>query len=314
MAYVFADYPELGFAMPFLNLSFERWDGTLPEEWATAGSPTGTRAKYNPGFDLTRALKISETGVVAASTNRLIQSIDLPDYMDNGQQIRSGYVEKSDLAGHGAAQAAMRVAQNTLAYQLIMFYAEDDSAWSIFTRGSDITGNHINTSHSDISLDCFVTSYNSEANPGALFDCFFVEYGRSTSEQYYTLTRKPEFSGLDIFPQTFVRSDRTGVAKRRTWDSTGGAVKWNVKFPFVNIPGALVDALYDFWIRNQGLDDHEAVHLVLHHKMIDTSKAYDIRTPPWIICDIANTKFPFKRSGGYLGAELWSGTLIFEEV
>lgn len=390
MAYTFGDYPDISFALPFENLSFERWDGTLPEEWELAsGSPAGTRTKHNPGFDSTRAVKITDTGVVTTPTNGLVQEIVLPDYIENGQHIRIGAAVLSDLEGsYGAAIAQVHMHQNSGAYYIRTATIENDTDWVLIDYGN--SSSPISTSYTDLLLQIDIKSYlsgtsfnvtdatnaspivittstvhgystgdnvriadvlgNTAANgdwvitvlttttfsldsstgngaytsggtatelmadPAALFDCIFAEYGRTTSERYYTFTRKPAFQGLDPYPVTFTQDERTGVGKRRTWDPTGGAVKWIIKMPFQNIPGAMVDSLYQFFRRNKGLDDAEGVHLVLHHKLVDTSDSFNLRMPPWIICDIANKDWPFKFSGGYLGAKLWSGTLIFEEV
>lgn len=311
MAYTFADYPELAFAFPFLNCSFERWDGTLPEEWTQAATPAGTRTKYNPGFDSTRGLLISNPGT--AGSNYIRQSITLPSFILNGQKIRAGCARKNSLGGaYGNALAVICVFQNSYGYSLLGApYGTSSASWGLdrFESTSDI-----NASYTDIALLAEIYSRSGAADPAAAFDCLFAEYGRSITERYYTFTRKPEFSGLDVFASTFVQTERTGVAKRRTWDSTGGAVKWTVVMPFVNIPGAMVEALRDFWNRNKGLEDKAGVHLVLHHKLVDTTDAYNLHIPPWIICDIAEPAWPFKYSGSFLGAKLFSGTLTFEEV
>lgn len=313
MAYTFADYPEIAFALPFENLSFERWDDTLPEEWENySGSPTGTRTSHNPGFDLTRALKIEQSGVVSVTTNALKQEIITPDYIQNGQHIRGGMVIKSDLEGsYGAGKGFLIVGQNGLSLTNLVTWRENETSWNI-QRADSI--NAINTGYSDLIILLYINSYSSESDPACLFDCIFAEYGRDISERYYAFIRKPAFQGIEMIPQTFVQDERTGIGKRRTWDPTGGAVKWRIKFPFIDIPGAMADALYEFFSRNKGLDDSEGVHLVLHHMLIDTSESYNLRQSPWIVCDIANDTFPLSFSGGYMGAKLWSGTFVFEEV
>jgi len=313
MAYTFGDYPEIAFALPFENLSFERWDDTLPDQWEYHEvTPTGSHDKYNPGFDSTRAIKISDTGVITSADNTLVQSIDLPSYIENNQIIRAGACILSDLGGvYGAGIGVLKITQNAYGYQPVSTSSENSASWALIRADST---NPLLTAYSDLHIYIETRSYNSEADPACLFDCFFAEYGRSVAERYYTFPRKPEFQGLNPYPMTFSQNERTGRGKRRTWDPTGGAVKWTIEMPFQNIPGAMVDALYQFYRRNKGLDDAEGVHLVLHHKLIDTSDSYSLRMPPWLICDIANDDFPFRYSGGYLGAKLFSGTLIFEEV
>ena len=316
LGYEFGDFPELAFALPFVNGSFDRWDSTLPENWALLhSSPDGTRTKYNPGFDSTRALKIADTGTVTTPLNGIKQTIVLPSYIQNGQKIHSGMCVLNSLgAPAGNAQARMAVWQNAGGYQPIgQPYSGVSDAWQICRYPS--TAN-INTSYSDLGIEVSVCSAGSSGgtDPAALFDCIFAEYGRTVDERSYIFPRKPEFSGLDYFAETFVQNERTGVGKRRSWDPTGGTVKWTFVMPFVNIPGAMVEALEEFFLRNRGAGDGEGVHLVLHHKLIDETDEYNLRIPPWIICDIAETKWPFKYSGGFLGAKLFSGTLTFEEV
>lgn len=314
MAYTFADYPELAFALPFLNMSFERWDGTLPEQWLQTHSPgSGVRAKYNPGFDSTRAILISDTGIVTSPQNGIRQSITIPSYILNGQKIRGGCARVNSLGGaYGNSLAVMDVTQNSDAVSLLNLpYGASSASWQLDRWESTAD---INISYTDIAFIAKIYSRSGSSAPAALYDCLFAEYGRTIAERYYTFTRKPEFSGLDLKQQTFVNAERTGVAKRRTWDPTGGATKWTITMPFVNIPGSMEQALHEFFNRNKGLDDAAGVHLVLHHKLIDTTDADYRRLPPWLICDIANDSWPFKFSGGYLGAKLFSGTLIFEEV
>jgi hypothetical protein len=314
MAYTFADYPELAFALPFENMSFERWDSTLPDQWAQTDDPgVGTRAKSNPGFDSTRALKISDTGIITAPQNGIKQTLVLPTYLENGQIIRAGMCVDNNLGGaYGAAKAVMAITQNAYAYALVNFvYNGVQSGWQLCEYDGS---NPISTSYTDLILTLDTRSSSDSSDPAALFDCIFAEYGRTIAERYYTFVRKPEFSGLDITKQTFTQKERTGIGKQRSYDPTGGAVKWVITMPFVNIPGAMVEALHDFFNRNKGLDDAEGVHLVLHHKLINISDTFNLRIPPWFICDIAEKDWPFKFSGGYLGAKLYSGTLTFEEV
>jgi hypothetical protein len=273
----------------------------------------GTRAKYNPGFDSTRAMQISDTGVITTSENGIKQELVLPAYIQNGQKIRAGLTRKDSLGGsYGNSFVAIDVRQNGWSYSLLGNpYGSVSSNWVLdrFESTQDI-----NTSYSDLWFLIRAYSRSGASAPAALIDCIFAEYGRTITERYYALTRKPAFSGLDVFASTFVQTERTGVAKRRTWDPTGGAVKWTVVMPFMDIPGAMVEALRDFWNRNKGLEDKAGVHLVLHHKLVDTTDAYNLHIPPWIICDIAETNWPFKYSGSFLGAKLFSGTLTFEEV
>ena len=314
--YTFADYPELAFALPFENLSFERWDDTLPDTWVQLPSPSGSRTKYNPGFDSTRALKISDTGTITSGPlNVLRQVITLPSYIRNGQKICGGMVAINSLGTpSGNARAAIAINQNTFAHNLIdhQYPPVASAAWQICRYDSTAD---INTSYTDLAVGLKVYSWDgATSDPAALYDCIFAEYGRTIDERFYIFPRKPEFSGLDVFAETFIQSERTGRAKRRTWDATGGAVKWTVVLPFVNIPGAMVDALYEFWRGNKGLDDKEGAHLVLHHKLIDMADAYNLHIPPWLVCDIAEERWPFKYAGGFLGAKLFSGTLTFVEV
>jgi hypothetical protein len=315
LGYNFGDFPELAFALPFVNGSFDRWDGVLPENWALIyGTPDGTRTKYNPGFDSTRALKIADTGVITSAENGIKQTLALPPYILNGQKIHAGMCVLNSLGSPaGNAKAAIAIWQNAGSYQPVgQAYSGLSSSWQICRYPS--TAN-LNTSYADLGLSLSVYSADSGGtDPSAIFDCVFAEYGRTVDERSYVFPRKPEFSGLDYFAETFVQNERTGVAKRRSWDPTGGAVKWTFVMPFVNIPGAMVEALEEFFLRNRGAGDGEGVHLVLHHKLIDPTDAYNLHMPPWIICDIAETKWPFKYSGGFLGAKLFSGTLTFEEV
>lgn len=317
MPYIFADYPELAFALPFENLSFERWDATLPDSWVQEYSPgTGARAKSNPGFDSTRAIRISDTGIITSgATNGIKQVIAVPSYMLNGQKTRVGMAQKNSLGSpNGDARAAIALLQPSGGPALINFHYHParSAAWAI--TDSESTAD-LNTSYANLSLILRTYSWDGAASdPAALYDCVFAEYGRAITERYYAFARKPEFSGLDVFAETFAQNERTGRAKRRTWDASGGAVKWSIVMPFVNIPGAMVDALYEFFRRNKGLDDKEGVHLVLHHKLIDTADAYNLHIPPWIVCDIAEERWPFRFSGGFLGAKLFSGTLTFVEV
>ena len=104
MAYTFGAVPEIAFALPFNNLSFQLWEDTIPDQWAIDGSATGTRTAYDPGFDLTRAAKIADTGEIPSGVyNRLENVIDRPDYILNNQQIRASYCALSDLGGSAGA-------------------------------------------------------------------------------------------------------------------------------------------------------------------------------------------------------------------
>lgn len=314
MAYTFADYPEIAFAVPFENTSFERWDATLPDQWAQTHSPgAGTRAKYNPGYDSTRALDIHDTGVITSPQNGIKQTLTLPSYMTNGQKTRAGMAALNTVSGYGTSKAVIAVTQNSGALAICNYkYNAVSASWQLCRYDSDAD---INTSYTDLVLALSVYSSDGAAtNPAALFDNVFMEYGRTASERYYTFTRKPEFNGLDAFAETFCQAERTGRGKRRTWDATGGAVKWTLVLPFVNIPLSMVDALEQFVRGNKGLDDKEKPHLVLHHKLIDTSESSRTGLPPWLICDIADEKSNWKYSGGWLGAKLFSGTLTFVEV
>jgi len=315
MPYTFADYPELAFAFPFHNLSFQHWDGTLPEEWIEHTTPGhGTRVKYNPGMTYPRALKITDVGTIAVPDdldNALEQTIDMPDYIENGQVTRLNGCFISELSGSGKAVAVTKF--TSVLPSPLEYIGMPDSGRTDWHIAQGNSANAIDTTKTDLRLSCRVRS-NAEADPAALFDCVAVEYGQTIAERYYTFARKPEFVGIQAYPFTFVNDDRTGVGKRRTWDPTGGVIKWHIEFPFVNIPGAMVEALYDFYMRNKGLMDSEGVPLVLHHKLIDISESFNLHIPPWIVCDIINPEFPMKFAGGFLGAKLWSGTLIFEEI
>lgn len=314
MAYTFADSPEIGFAFPFLNMSFERWDATLADQWTQEYTPgAGTRSKYNPGFDSTRAMKIADTGIVLSPQNGIYQSIALPSYILNGQKTRAGAAILNSINGYGNARAVMALTQNNTSYYLVNWaYPAVSANWQLYRVDST---QDLSTSYTDLRFTFRCYSWDAGvSNPAMLIDCVFAEYGRSITERYYTFPRKPSFNGVDVRPMTFVQDDRTGVGKRRTWDPTGGAIKWKIVMPFENIPGAMYEALFEFFRRNKGGDDKEGVHLVLHHKLVDTTDAYNLHMPPWIICDIVDKEWPLRYSGAFAGAKLFSGTITFEEV
>lgn len=317
-AHTFLQPPELGLAFPFDNLSFQRWDGALPDCWARpTSSTTGTMAKYVPGFDMTRALKISDTGVVSTMTNALDNAIALPAYIQNGQALRAGYSEISALAGYGAAKAVLVVGQDNFAHQQIgSLYRENDASWYLQQWNS---GTGIDTSHADLAIRLYVLSSGGSSAPAVAFDALFVEYGRTTAERYYAFPYMPEASGVRISPFTFGKSDRTGRGKRRTYDPTGGAVKWRVVFPFQNIPDTFVEVLSEFWRINKGLDDRPGRPLVLHHYIQDPAAVHTtghdwLKRPPFIICDIVEEELPFQQVGSFLGRKIFTGTLTFEEI
>jgi hypothetical protein len=259
-------------------------------------------------------MKISDTGTVSSSQNGIKQTLVLPSYILNGQKTCVGMCVLNSLGTPaGNANACISLWQNAGAYYPVAnVYSGLSASWQICRYDSSAD---LNTTYADIGM--FLRVYSAATggtDPASLFDCVFAQYGRTITERTYIFPRKPEFSGLDVFASTFVKTERTGIAKRRTWDPTGGAIKWKIVMPFVNIPGDMVEALHDFFIGNKGGNDKEGVHLVLHHKLIDPTDTYNLHIPPWLICDIAETDWPFKFSGGFLGAKLFSGTLTFEEV
>lgn len=320
MAHTFGQAPELALAIPFENLSFQSWENTLPDQWKLDdGSPTGARVRYNPGFDLTRALQITDTGVVSSAANGLIQEIDLPDYIPNGQLTKVGGTVISDLEGsYGAAIAAITLAQNSGAYYIRTASAQNNPEWALIDYGNST--NPINTAYSDISLLVEITSYDSEEDPGGVFDCLFAHHGRTVSERSYVFAYRPSFH--DKLIEAFLpgaRQERGGIGKLRSYDTMGGIPKWRVIFPFSGVPASFVEVLEEFWAWNKGLQGFPGVHLMLYHYLTDPAAAHTggheyLRTPPYIICDIVENTWPFSPSGAYLGAGIYDGTLTFEEV
>ena len=323
MAHAFGDYPRLAFAIPLANLSFGAWtDTTYPDAWTLRGSGTAAAwAKYAPGFDLTRAIKLSQTGVPSAPYASTIENvIALPDYIENGQATRLGYCAISDLGGsYGAAVCSAKSFQHDGGGYLDLsssWLPSNDPDWIIKEVDSS---NNITTAITEIGIFCEVRSYNSESDPACVFDCFKVEYGRSVSERYWTFTRFPELSGLDIRPMTFRKDERTGRGSLRSYDNTGGAVKWRIVLPFENVPVSFVEVITEFWRRNRGLDDGIQRPLCLTHCLTDPASSHlsgedYLKRPPWIICNITNEYLDFKHVGSFLGAGMYSGSLTFEEI
>lgn len=321
MSHTFGDYPTLGFAVPFENLSFSIWtDTTYPDQWELDGSGTDSDCnKYTPGFDQTRGMKLEETpgGAVATANNAVGQTIAIPDYFPNGQATRIGYCAISDLEGsYGAAYASVILYQITGGTQVLASYSLSNSTtWQIAEVNST---NNVNTStYSDFKILCQVISYNSEADPAGAFDCLKVEYGRSTSERYWTFTRAPELSGLKVEEITFREDERGGRGDLRSYDSTGGAIKWRITMPFENVPESFVEAINDFWRKSRGLEDGIARPLCLTHYLTDPTAAATsgedyLKRPPWIICQMV--KKDFQHFGSFLGAGMYDGVIVFEEI
>jgi len=316
--HTYGQFPEIAFAIPFSNLSFEAWEAALPDSWAyVSGSPTGTHAANYPGFDLTRALKISDTGVKASSAlNTLVNSIAMPSYLLNGQVTRLGACLWGDLEGAaGAGYPVVKARSGTT--ELAAAVSAGLTSWQIVTTNSSA---NIATADSTLSLTLQERSHNSEADPASLFDCLVLEYGRTITERYYTFTHRPEFHPNLIQAELPGRtSERGSVGARRSYDNKAGRPKWRVTMPFRNVPASFVEALQDFWIRNQGLAGYPGIHLVLHHHLSDPASTHTaghdyLKIPPWIICDIVEAAWPFTPAGAHLGAKIFSGTLTFEEV
>lgn len=316
--FTFGDYPELGFAIPFENLNFALFDGALPEEWAyVSGSPTGDHDPYSPGFDLAPALDMSDTGVKdSGALNILVNEISMPDYLLDGQIVRGGGALWGDLedGSHGAGRPVIKF--KTGVADMAYIASEGVTSWELKEANDTVP---IDTGDTTLSITCQLRSYNSEAAPRSLIDCLFLEYGRTVAERYYTFTHRPSFQGLKIFPTTFGKARRAGRAQRQRYDTTGGAVKWTVVFPFVNVPETFVEVLMEFWRRNKGIGGNAGIPLVLHHYIQDPNASHTtgedwLRRPPWIICDIKDETFPFYPSGSFLGAKMFSGALTFEEL
>ena len=321
MAHTFGDYPRLAFAIPFSNLSFGAWtDTTYPEGWDLFGAGTAsTWEKYTPGFDLSRALALGETGTPAGA-NSLAQDIALPDYIEDGQVTRGGACVISDLEGsYGACRVITRFYQGVGPYPALVdvYDATPTADWEIIE--TDSSGNIDADTLTNIAVRVYTSQYESETNVVGVVDCIKLEYGRTTSERYYTFTRFPELSGLDIRPLTFRKDERTGRGSLRSYDSTGGNAKWRIVLPFENVPASFVEVLEEFWRKNRGLDDGIQRPLCLTHCLTDPTSAHNsgadyLKRPPWIICNIINKDFPFKHSGSWLGAGMYNGTLTFEEI
>jgi len=317
MSYTFGALPTLGFALPFRNLSFGKWSGALPDQFAyLAGTPTGTHSEYNPGFDLSRACRITDTGVISSASNTLVQYIDLPSYIPNGQVTHVGAAVLSDLGGsYGSGKAVVKLIQVTTG-DLASIYNENVASWAIID-GNSTAG--INTANGDLGIKFEIRSYNSEADPAGLFDCLMAQHGRTAAERYYAFTHYPDLSGVEITPFTFSVDKRGAGGDLLSYDQTGGAVKWRIKFPFFNVPSAFVEVLNEFWAYSRGLYG-PARPIVLTHNLVNVSAAHTtgqdfLHRPPWIICKIVNDELPFQTPAGqFLGADMFDGTLIFEEV
>ncbi len=318
MAYTFGALPTLGFALPFKNTSFGKWTGDLPDQWEKiAATPTGTHSEYNPGFDLSRACLISDSGVCPSPvSNTLGQYIDVPDNIANGQATHIGACVHSDLGGsYGAGYAVVKLFQLTTG-DLANMGAQNHAYWEIIEADSSV---NINTANGDLLLKFETRSYASESDPAALFDCLMAQYGRTTTERYYTFTHYPDLSGVDIRPFTFAQDKRGGGGDMYSFDQTGGAVKWRITFPFENVPSSFVEVLNEFWAYNRGLYG-PARPLVLRHNLVNVSAAHTtghefLRRPPWIVCRIVNEEFPFQTpAGSFLSADMFNGTLVFEEI
>lgn len=321
MAHSFGDYPVLAYAIPFVNLSFGAWaGGTYPDSWALFGSGVNASwAKYTPGFDLSRAIKIAETGA-PVNNSAIYQSITLPDYIQHGQKTRVGGCAITDLEGaYGAGQAAIILYQGIAGPfpALAGFSLDNSTTWEI--GDLDSTGDIDTSGHTNIAIRIYVWQYAAETDPAVVIDCLKAEYGRSITERYYTFTRFPELSGLDIRPMTFRKNDRTGRGGLRSYDPTGGATKWRVVLPFENVPASFVEVLEEFWRNNRGLEDGISRPLCLTHNLTDPTSAHTaghdyLKRPPWIVCNIVDEYFPFKHVGSWLGAGMYSGSLTFEEI
>ena len=321
--WTFGQAPEIAFALPFVNLSFEHWEDTLPDGWTLDPSPVGTRTPYRPGYDLTPGALIADTGVITTGYyNGLYQTIDLPDYIENNQKCRFQFATKTDLGGsYGASYTILRLKQNSGAYEVIGRYGANDANWVLVQRDSDFTSpTPILTAYSDIGLIAHVRSYDGSSDPAGVIDSIAVEYGRTIGSWSDVFTHFPEFHPNLI--KSFMpgrKAERGGRGKRRSFDKMGGAVKWRVTMPFRNVPASFVEMLEEYWIRNKGLAGYPGIPLVLHHHLTDPAASHTagheyLRTPGYIICDIVEDEWPFSPSGAYLGAGMYSGTLTFEEI
>jgi hypothetical protein len=322
MAHTFGQALEIGLALPFVNLSFQHWEDTLPDQWVyVETSPSGTHGK-DRGFDLTPSLKITDTGQITSTPdNRLQQEILLPDWIENGQHVRGGGCFFNNYGSpYGISQTVVKLTQNSGAVSVINNGYSNATSWAIHTFNDLIA---LSTSYTDLIIGLELRSYNPgtpETDPAGAWDCLFFEVGRTIASRYDTLTHFPEFHPNLI--ESFSpgrKSERGGRGKRRSYDRMGGAVKWRVTLPFVNVPASFVEILEEYYIHNKGLDNQTRKPLVLHHHLTDPSAAHTaghqyLKTPPWIICDIVEEKWPFRPSGAYLGAGMYSGTLTFEEI
>lgn len=319
MTYILGQAPELALAFPFVNMSFGKWTGTLPDSWLENSPAHGTKEKYRPGFDLTQGVKIYESGVVADLNNRIYQAITLPGNVPNAQKIRAGFAYIDSFAGRGETAAVLLISQNGTSYQLIHSIAtpHPSAVWRLFSAES--TSVNISTAYTDLAYSIRAQSGGGTSDPAVAYDCLFAEYGLSAAEAYYTFTHSPAVSGIDIRPMLFGKSERTGSASLRRFDTTGGAVKWKITFPFQNVPASFVETMAKFWEWNKGLGAYEPVPLVLHHYLLNPAASHTagddyLRRPPWLICNIMDEEFPFSHAGSFLGAELYNGTLNFEEI
>ena len=323
MTVTLGTFPEIGFLPgPLKNLSFQKWEGTTyPDQWDTnqGGSATGVFASYAPGFDATPGLKITDTGVIAVDTNTIINTVDLYSWIPNNQIARLNLAVISNITGQGLGTVWCKLYQSSGGWRDIVSISSFNGAadqWAIEQANET---NAILTAKSDIGIMLQVRSYSGSSNPGGVYDCIAPQVGLTYDSRYYTFPVKPEFNGSSMKPFTFVRRDRTGGGSQRTWDSTGGAVKWRIIMPFINVPAVFYNKMFEFWRRNRGLDGLEAAPLVLNHMIFDPLASYTsgqeyLNRPPWIICNEVSSEFPLVESGGFYGAKLFSGTFVFEEI
>jgi len=322
MTITFGSFPEIGLLPgPFRNLSFQKFEGTTyPDQWDNYhGSPSGTHEHYAPGFDSTPGLKISDTGVVTTAYNTVRNEVDLYSWVPDNQVFRIQFAGIPNLTGAGAGRVVVKAYQNDSGWVDLSSDAIENGTnevWEYLQANEDAA---IDTDKSNIGIMVECRSYSGSSAPAIVADCFALQVGLTYDSRYYTFPVKPEFNGFKMEPFTFVKRDRTAGGRQRTWDPSGGAVKWRVIMPFVNVPAAFYNTMFEFWRRNRGLDGKEAAPLVLNHNYFDPSDSYTtgseyLNRPPWLICNEVSQNFPLVESGGFLNAKLFSGTFVFEEV
>jgi len=315
-------FPEIGLLPgPFKNLSFQKWEGTTyPDQWDNYhGTPLGTHAPYAPGFDATPGDLITEPGVIVTAANTIRNEVDLYNWVPDNQVFRVQCAIMSRVTGHGIGYAVIKMYQSDGGWLQLSSDINENGpldTWEIM-QGTEDTA--IDADKADLGFMVETRSYSGSTDPGAVFDCLAVQVGLTYDSRYYTFPVKPEFNGASIKPFTFVKRDRTGGGSQRTWDPTGGAVKWRVIMPFINVPAAFYNTMFEYWRRNRGLDGKEAARLVLNHMIHDPGASYTtgdeyLNRPPWIICNEISPEFPLIESGGFYGAKLFSGTFVFEEI